>query len=355
MAIKSLRSNNQEVFCHTTVFGEPNHSRYETCLDYAQAEAVFKRRRPNPLTPTPFEVKERYENSATYSGGNPAGIYRTGTISYAFPGEAPKTVVTESDGKFLLNKARHKVSGAGQDLGETLAELDQTIDLVKKNVDRVGKIGDALRHGNWGKLESLIGGDAPASVKKQRPSKRLASGYLEIMFGILPLIESSHTAVDAYAKGILTRGTKIRTISGNKRLDIRKSLDPELVMNTGRATFRGTVQNPNLATLNSYGLLNPALMLYQRLPYSFVVDWFVPIAPILGSLTAEAGLTHVTQTYTDVYAREMTLKRGFVSRYVRYNRRVPGSLPIIGNPFGRPAQLSIGKLISAVALIRQRF
>lgn len=354
MAIKILRDNNREMANISYLYGK-HRVRYETIFDWAKADAQFSRRRPSPLTPTPFQVEERLDNGNRYKIEYSDGDYRSGSIQFVYPGVSPKIKRIESDGKFLLNKARHKVSGASQDLGETLVELDQTIDLIKKNVRRVGTIGDALKSGNWGKLESLIKGEVPDAVKRQRPGKRLSSGYLEIMFGIMPLITSSQTAVDAYAKGILTRGTKIRTVSGNKRLDLSKTLSPEAVMNTGRATFSGTVWNPNLATLNSYGLINPALMLYQRLPYSFVVDWFVPIAPILGSLTAEAGLREVSQTYTDVYAREDSIDVGFIRRSVRYNRRIPGPLPIIGNPFGRPAQLSIGKLISAIALVRQRF
>lgn len=357
MTKKVLRVSTQAVECRVYVFGKLNSTTTRNQIDQAVADAIFQRRRPVPLTPTPFEVTEILQNPrGDYRAGNNA-IQNEGTILFANQrvGEVPKTVNFDREGLFNLNRARHKITGKDQDLGESLVELDQTLSLIQKNLERLGNIGSALKDGNWGKLDSLLGGKTPESVKKQKPSKRLASGYLEIMFGVLPLMSSAHTAVEAYGKGILSRGSKVSAVSGQKRLDLNRPMTMESMSNVGRATFSGTVKNQNVATLNSYGLINPALMAYQRLPYSFVIDWFVPIGTILGSLTAEAGLINVNQTYTDISAHEMTLKAGFVERSIRYNRRIPGPLPIIGNPFGRPAQLSIGKLISSVALIRQRF
>lgn len=322
-----------------------------TRFDFARAEAVFNRRKPKPLDATPFYVRERLDNSTPYV--NTAGSFkRKGTIQYVWGGTPVKVTETDFDGLFMLNKARHKISGANQDLGESLVELDQTIKMIRKNLSKIGMIGDALKNGEWSKLDSLIKGQTPDSVKKMKPGKRLASGYLEISFGWMPLLSSVHTAVEAYGKGILTRGSKVSAVSGQKRLDLSSgTIDPS---NVGRASFSGTVKNPNVATLNSLGLINPVLMGWQRLPYSFVIDWFVPIGPILGSLTAEAGLSNVLQTYTNVKVKEAGNKHGWEYRQAEYWRIPMSGLPI-GNPFGRPAQLSIGKLISAVALLRQRF
>jgi hypothetical protein len=57
--------------------------------------------------------------------------------------------------------------------------------------------------------------------------------------------------------------------------------------------------DPNAAglrTLNQLGLLNPLSLIYELTPWSFVVDWFVPIGPVLNALTAPAGLIFVSGT-----------------------------------------------------------
>lgn len=319
--------------------------------DNAVADAVFKRPKPFPLDVTSFFVEETLDNATPYYRkiGRDA---REGTATYVWNSVPGKLFTEDFSGLFALNRARHKLSGANQDLGESLVELDQTIKMIRKNLDKIGRIGDALKNGEWSKLDSLIKGKTPDSVKKQRPGKRLASGYLEISFGWMPLLSSVHTAVEAYGEGILTRGSKVSAVSGQKRHDLSKGSSNLAAV--GRASITGTVKNPNLATLNKYGLVNPALMAWQRVPYSFVVDWFVPISSILGSLTAEAGLEHVLQTYTDFQYREYKHDFGWEYRQGRYWRKPYSGIPI-GNPFGRSAQLSLGKLVSAVALMRQRF
>lgn len=357
MATKWIRRRSDWPTQETYLNGNLIHSGKVECVDWCYADAIFKRKRPVPLTDTPFKVLEWRQNPHMYSTGNPSkGAYRVGTVVYVFQTTPIQLHTGNIDGKFMLNKARHKISGANQDLGETLAELDQTIDLIKKQFERIGKIGEALRDGKWSKLDSLLGGKTPDSVKKMKPSKRLASGYLEVMFGIMPLISSANTAVEAYGSGILSRGSKVSAVSGQKRVGLEQSVRNHKD-NLGRASISGTVKNPNIATLNSYGLLNPALMAYQRLPYSFILDWFLPIGTILGSLTAEAGLQDVRQTYTDIAYSERDNVHGWLDRTVTYYRVVvdPGGLPPLGNPFGRAAQLSIGKFISSLALVRQRF
>lgn len=353
MAYKNLRISDETIpdFNKYWYRGNLSSTGKVTLFDFASADAVFKRKKPHPLDVTPFYVKEVVDNKTPFHRENGSHRYE-GTLAYVFGSTVVESTVTEIPGLFMLNKARHKISGANQDLGESLVELDQTIKMIRKNLDRIDKIGSALKNGEWSKLDSLIKGKTPDSVKNMKPSKRLSSGYLEISFGWMPLLSSVHTAVNAYGKGILTRGSKVSAVSGNKRLDLSKgNLDTSAV---GRASISGKVKNPNVATLNSLGLVNPALMAWQRVPYSFVVDWFVPIGPILGSLTAEAGLEGILQSYTDIVLTERGNRHGWTRRQAEYWRKPYSGIPI-GNPFGRSAQLSIGKLISAVALVRQRF
>lgn len=352
MPIKVVRDSSQYIHNKLIIDGVTVRDTPVFREDKAFAEGVFRRKKPNPLTATNFRVIERVYNPSPYyrSYGN---TELEGTLVHVYGFEPVLQRRLTLDGLFALNKARAKISGANQDLGESLVELDQTIKMLKKNLDRLGKIGDALKAGEWSKLDSLIKGKTPDSVKRMKPSKRMANGYLEISFGWMPLLSSAHTAIEAYGKGMLTRGAKVSAVSGQKRIDIHNGLTN--AHSVGRATFTGTVRNSNIATLNSYGLINPALMAWQRVPYSFVFDWFIPIGPILGSLTAEAGLENTLQTYTDVVWLEQYNKYGWNFRSAEYLRKVPGALPPIGNPFGRPAQLSIGKLISSIALLRQRF
>lgn len=50
------------------------------------------------------------------------------------------------------------------------------------------------------------------------------------------------------------------------------------------------VRNPNLHLASQLGLTNPASVAYELVPYSFVLDWVLPLGPFLSSLTDFSGL-----------------------------------------------------------------
>jgi hypothetical protein len=51
------------------------------------------------------------------------------------------------------------------------------------------------------------------------------------------------------------------------------------------------LSDATLAEFSSLGLINPLEIVWELLPYSFVVDWFLPIGNWLSSMTADAGFT----------------------------------------------------------------
>jgi hypothetical protein len=57
-----------------------------------------------------------------------------------------------------------------------------------------------------------------------------------------------------------------------------------------RASLQADITNPNLYKANALGLINPASVVWELVPYSFVVDWFVPVGGFLSSFTWDVGL-----------------------------------------------------------------
>jgi len=54
------------------------------------------------------------------------------------------------------------------------------------------------------------------------------------------------------------------------------------------------LQNPLVATFASLGITNPAELIWERVPYSFVVDWFLPVGSWLSSWDADLGWIYKT-------------------------------------------------------------
>lgn len=62
--------------------------------------------------------------------------------------------------------------------------------------------------------------------------------------------------------------------------------------------FAATVDNPDVWQANRLGLLNPQFWLWDKTPWSFIVDWWFPVGDFLGSFTATLGLTYNYATVT---------------------------------------------------------
>jgi hypothetical protein len=54
------------------------------------------------------------------------------------------------------------------------------------------------------------------------------------------------------------------------------------------ATYRPS--SDVISLLSNLGLINPLSVAWEVVPFSFVIDWFIPVNKWLNSLTADAGL-----------------------------------------------------------------
>lgn len=55
--------------------------------------------------------------------------------------------------------------------------------------------------------------------------------------------------------------------------------------------LEANITNPWLHTASSSGLINPLSIAWEVVPFSFVLDWFIPIGATLQAITASVGLT----------------------------------------------------------------
>lgn len=123
-----------------------------------------------------------------------------------------------------------------------------------------------------------------------------------------------------------------------------------------------TITDYDRVIQSQLGLTNPFLVLWEKLRYSFVIDWLVPIGPWLDSLTATQGTRFFSGYYTVYeettlrvqYDRRSSLQASSCSQdvvkraYVRYPlKRFPVSVPYFKNPF------STGHVKNALALLWQ--
>lgn len=181
-------------------------------------------------------------------------------------------------------------------LGASLAEFGQSYGMIAARAVQLLKFGRALRKGRFGDAADALRTSVPKGVSK---SKSVASNYLEFHFGWSPLIGDIYDAIDVIQKPVKPKLVfgQARTSKGH---EVIQNFPP--IANTygynwqwGKSAVRLgakiAVSNPNLALANNLGLINPALVVWELVPFSFVADWFVNVSQVLGSATDFLGLT----------------------------------------------------------------
>lgn len=291
----------------------------------------------------------------------------------------------------LLKNLRDSSFNAAQ----AVAERKQTAGLVSSTATRVAKSLRNLRRGNFSKAASDLGiAPRPRAVRRFNSeyivdqSKAIGNGWLELQYGWKPLLSDVYGSMETLAKAnnsgnpntIFKKATGRASRSEQKTNRIDR-LDHSSFNGTydtiQTATCRASVRtgvtyslsSAPLASLASVGISNPALLAWELLPYSFVVDWFLPIGNYLESLDATNGLTFLTGYVTVFTSYEASTfdtiayssKSGTMhyygygegkTKYVTCTRSTIGAFPSMPFPsFKNP--LSTSHVASAMALLLQ--
>ncbi len=197
--------------------------------------------------------------------------------------------------------------------------------------------------------------------------KGVASGYLSYQYGWKPLMSDLYGAYDEYKRGttstlpLSAEETVVTTWedSNDQAYWVNRSSSLK-VINTCGITAR--IKVDNLARANALGLVNPVSLAWEVVPFSFVVDWVMPIGSTLQSITAPLGLDFVggfeSQTVLGTVKASRSVPAGYVGEavgatsQVHYHDRVPlGGFPV--PQFYTKSPFSTSHTLSALALFRQ--
>lgn len=194
-----------------------------------------------------------------------------------------------------MNKFINKSSGFRSNLADMYRTRQETINMVSSTMNRLGRAMFALRRGNWrGCCGSL--GIAPKRVANLH---NVPQAWLAYQYGWKPLIEDVHNIVSANLPEAFIRlkaGAANRSLNLDRVYPVPPARENiQGVCNTSlsyRCSVSGEVYaiNSALASASQYGLTNPAALAWEALPFSFVVDWFLPLGNYFEAMTSMNGL-----------------------------------------------------------------
>lgn len=279
----------------------------------------------------------------------------------------------------VKTEARLRAARGSMDLAETFGGMPQTVRMIAELVTRVLKAFAAVRRGN---IESALR-NLGLNTRRLPNGKDAASTWMQLQYGWLPLlsdifdgvalVQDSLNPIKApsqfHIKVSHSEKLNISDVSGYVGwLDLEQKNSAEGSVTAG---YSFVVEDAFWAYLSSLSLLNPVYLGWTLIPYSFVVDWMIPVGDVLSALTAPIGLKfvdgyittrkwceqsisashRVAPTGTALVYEEGTAtaraQAGWINRSAF--KTLPGGMPYFRFPFS-----SDKRVASAIALISQR-
>lgn len=268
-------------------------------------------------------------------------------------------------GNEAVIKALGKLKSQSVNLAVAFAERKETAELLIGTLAGLTKAARSLRRGDMRGVATGLGLTHPP----KRPGGNLAFSekWLELQYGWQPLYNDVFGCVSALHERDQDDAKRyVVTAKGKVKRPFRTS--NKVVSGTnapGRFTqtegYEGAfcrldyyLENPFLASLASLGITNPAEVVWERVPFSFAVDWFLPVGRYLSSLDAALGYKFRGGSLTQLFRRDFygCALPGIISSNIRpiyltgcanvhqvaINRSVYGSSPLprvpgFKNPF----------------------
>lgn len=193
-----------------------------------------------------------------------------------------------------FNKCSQKfydAMGEGSTWTVNLKERESAISMITRRAKQLLDFSHAVRRLDFGAAARLLGVKTPKGVSRH---KQFGNNWLEYHFGWEPLIKDIGAAVDLLQNPIPDRHIKVRARSFVEGVKGRIDTDTESYKESNavsiRAGARVEISNPDLYAANRLGFTNPALVAWEVIPFSFVVDWFIPVGSFLSGMQATLGL-----------------------------------------------------------------
>lgn len=300
----------------------------------------------------------------------------------------------------LYDKLRETLIGSKGELLTSVVEWRTSLDMISKRALQLWAAYSAVRKYQFKKAARILKTSVPKKISSighiGKKDKTLSPTelWLEYWMGWAPLAgdiglainkltgnptESKHFSVGVSDRNVKSKiyGRGSGSLSSNQ---VVWSYWREHFSVTRRFTAYGDVivTNHNYQLANQLGFTNPALTMWQILPFSFMVDWFANVGKVLGTLTDFHGLSF-SNTGAGILAEgngtfEYSLVKsspgrspttgqfypvdsvsGSYSGYVEEMRRVPGALPGPKLQVVMLDKLSLTRAATSVSLLVEIF
>lgn len=272
------------------------------------------------------------------------------------------------------------------------AEASKTGEMVYARAKQLANIFMSLKRGDIGRAITSLHPQFNERVTVRRrnriirrfnrarfvdPRQAAADTWLELQYGWIPFVLEVSSAVNTLMDVVDEPSNRVIRVQGKQKAGSRTTFTetgdyPQLVSTTVdsqsvsvRVKWRAEALSVDLP--GRFGLTNPLEVAWELLPYSFVVDWFVPIGDYLSALDAPLRFKHrggvvgikqqLNRSTTIVHGKGFIFASGYTDSeriLVSVDRLssvpVPSATDLILKPHLTPSRVASG-----LALLKQAF
>lgn len=281
-------------------------------------------------------------------------------------GSFKSTIISSNDILTAQSRLLESVKGHQFNLAVSAAQGKQTVGMV---VNAITSIGGAISDLRKGRFENAARRFGVAPRPSKLSEKDISGRWLELQYGWLPLISDVYEAAKAYES--VTNGPRV----GRARGSINKSSTQDCSESPSLYHCYGTQKDKymiiyefteQMSAARQLGLVDPATVVWELIPYSFVVDWFLPIGSYLENLNQIPTLSgrfltikstryqggNIGKTSSPVNWTKIPTIGQF---YLKIDRTVSSSLAVPKPQFNKLSDaMSPTRIWNAIALVTQR-
>jgi hypothetical protein len=265
-----------------------------------------------------------------------------------------------------IGRLRTAVAGSDFNLGVSLGESKEAFQMIGDSATKIFNAYRKVRRGDfWGAASTLTGFRGVRKSTAWSPGKDVASNWLQLQYGWLPLLKDVENGAQFLAHHYNVPLQKVVKVSARTKTNYgASSTSPANVgvldiFHLQKVNIKAILREKDVVALA--GLTDPLSIAWELTPYSFVVDWFIPIGNWLQARALSSALTgtFVISTLQKGVVNGMVSNNGnqgdipqWYSERVSMSRTISSSL---GVPLPRVKTLgeaaSVRHCINAIALL----
>lgn len=236
-----------------------------------------------------------------------------GSHQIGFVGAAPNlsmldTVTHDTDLLYRCNNAHmDEISDRKVNLAQAFAERAQTVRLIQ---DTAFKLASAIRHVKKGNLSLAARALGVRLREKKKTGQTVAQQWLALQYGWKPLLSDVRGAAELLAQRHYSRPPRLVVLTKRQSSTPVKQTGTFYSSYSVPAYLEGIrtsrvrqesvyeVSNQFIRDGGQTGIIDPLTIAWELTPWSFVVDWFIPIGNFVARLNYDAGLSFVSRLQT---------------------------------------------------------